>query len=60
MIYLPKSQPDPTCLAVEKLKTSGTYNCEGVLELLKFDFKNKCYKFICRKPDGLALRMNAN
>lgn len=49
MIFLPKSEPAPPCLEVEKLKTHGTYNCEGVLETLKADFKNKCY--ICENRD---------
>ena len=51
MIYLPKSQPAPACLAEEKQKKSGTYRCEGVLERLKKDFHNKCY--LCeRKAPG--------
>jgi hypothetical protein len=43
MIYLPKSQPAPACLAEEKLKTSGSHNCGDVLQRLQTDFKNKCY-----------------
>lgn len=43
MIYLPKSQPAPDCLAQEQRKASGDYKCGCVLERLKSDFKNKCY-----------------
>ena len=43
MIYLPKSQPAPTCLEREKTKKSGSYNCGDVLERLQQDFHNKCY-----------------
>ncbi|MFN0050250.1 MAG: hypothetical protein ACKVOU_14090 [Cytophagales bacterium] len=53
MIYLPKSQSEPPCLSVEKLKASGTYNCEGVLEALKNDFKNKCYICEDKEPHSI-------
>ena len=43
MIHLPKSQPAPACLAVEKAKANGTYNCGDVLARLREDFQNKCY-----------------
>lgn len=43
MIFYPKSSPEPTSLQSEKLKKSGRYNCDDVLERLKSDFKNKCY-----------------
>jgi hypothetical protein len=43
MINLVKSQPAPTCLAIEKEKKSGHYNCGDVLIRLKADFHNKCY-----------------
>ena len=33
MIYLPKSQPAPICLAEEKKKASGNYNCGDVLKI---------------------------
>lgn len=49
MIYLPKSQPAPACLAEEKLKSSGSYNCGDVLQRLQTDFKNKCY--ICEEKE---------
>jgi uncharacterized protein (TIGR02646 family) len=49
MIYLPKSQPAPICLAEEKLKTSGNYNSGDVLSRLQTDFKNKCY--ICEEKE---------
>ncbi len=43
MIFHPKTKTAPPCLEKEKRKASGSYNCPGVLELLKRDFKNKCY-----------------
>jgi uncharacterized protein (TIGR02646 family) len=49
MIYLPKSQPAPACLAEEKLKASGNYNSGDVLQRLQTDFKNKCY--ICEEKE---------
>ena len=47
MVYFEKSQPAPTCLAIEKAKANGSYNCEDVRVRLQFDFKNKCY--ICEQ-----------
>ncbi len=47
MIHLPKSQPPPESLALEKLKKTGRYDCDDVLERLREDFKNKCY--ICEE-----------
>lgn len=47
MIYLPKSQPAPESLAIEKSKILGTYRTEDVLQRLMVDFKNKCY--ICEE-----------
>lgn len=49
MIYFEKTQPAPVCLATEKVKVSGTYNCGTVLKTLRTDFKNKCY--ICEYKD---------
>jgi hypothetical protein len=43
MIYLPKSQPAPECLAIESKKKNGNYNCGNVLQRLCDDFKGKCY-----------------
>lgn len=53
MIYLPKTQPAPPNLAIEKAKANGTYNCEGVLDLLKSDFKNKCYLCEDKEPHSI-------
>ncbi len=47
MIHLPKSQPPPESLAIEKLKKNGKYDCDDVLERLRKDFKEKCY--ICEE-----------
>ena len=41
MLYLPKSQPAPDCLAHEKTKADGDYKCGDVLNRLASDFKNK-------------------
>lgn len=49
MVYFEKTQPAPNCLATEKAKARGTYNCGLVLNTLKNDFKNKCY--ICENKD---------
>lgn len=49
MVYLPKSEIVPECLEEERAKKSGKYNCEGVLDALKKDFKNKCY--ICEDKE---------
>jgi hypothetical protein len=43
MINVLKSQPAPECLAIEKLKARGNYNCGDVLIRLNTDFHNKCY-----------------
>ncbi len=53
MIYLPKSEVAPPCLEAEKLKANGNYNCEGVLEALRSDFKNKCYICEDRNPHSI-------
>lgn len=50
MIHHPKTQPAPTCLAIEKAKANGNYNCERVLERIKQDFKNKCYICEYKEP----------
>ncbi len=49
MVYFEKSQPAPKCLAVEKAKANGNYNCDDVIDRLIFDFKNKCY--ICEQAN---------
>jgi hypothetical protein len=44
MLYFPKTLPGPVAeLASEKIKPSGTYRIQSVLDLLKKDFCNKCY-----------------
>jgi hypothetical protein len=43
MLYFPKSQPAPDCLATEQAKANGDYKCGCVLNRLANDFKNKCY-----------------
>ena len=43
MLYFPKSQPAPDCLATEQAKANGDYKCGCVLQRLAEDFKNKCY-----------------
>lgn len=55
MVFLPKSQPAPECLAIEKTKTSGTYNQATVVEQLKLDFKNKCY--ICENKEPHSINI---
>jgi uncharacterized protein (TIGR02646 family) len=53
MVYLEKSQPAPTSLAVEKQKANGDYKKEDVLERLKKDFKNKCYICEFKAPTSI-------
>lgn len=55
MVYFEKSQPAPSCLAVEKAKKSGTYRCEGVATTLQADFKNKCY--LCEQKGPTSINI---
>jgi uncharacterized protein (TIGR02646 family) len=55
MVHLPKAQPGPPCLEVEKTKANGTYHCEGVLERIQKDFKNKCY--LCEDKAPLSINI---
>ncbi|CAA9291348.1 hypothetical protein AVDCRST_MAG92-4305 [uncultured Coleofasciculus sp.] len=55
MVHLPKTQPGPPCLEVEKAKANGTYHCEGVLPLIQKDFKNKCY--LCEDKAPLSINI---
>ena len=55
MIFHSKTQPPPECLAVEKNKAYGTYNCDGVLEQLRRDFKNKCYICETKEPHTINI-----
>lgn len=55
MIYLPKSQPAPESLAIEKTKAKGHYNLEDVLVRIKNDFNNKCY--ICESKAPKAINV---
>lgn len=43
MIKVERSQPAPKSLAIEKLKSNGSYTKPDVVERLKQDFNNKCY-----------------
>jgi uncharacterized protein (TIGR02646 family) len=43
MINITKSQPAPKCLAIEKAKKNGSYNCGDVFNRLSKDFYQKCY-----------------
>lgn len=54
-MYFEKSQPSPECLDVEKAKASGDYKCGNVLELIKTDFKNKCY--ICGFKEPVTINV---
>lgn len=47
MVYFEKSQPAPTSLIEEKVKSAGTYRTEDVIRKLEEDFKGKCY--ICEQ-----------
>ena len=54
MINFTKSQPAPTCLAVEKAK-NGDYKCGDVLTRLNDDFHRKCY--ICEDKDLTSINV---
>ncbi len=47
--------PEPECLAKEKVKESGKYNCGDVLPRLSADFKNKCYICECKEPTSINI-----
>ena len=53
MVYFRKSQPSPDCLENEKGKENGDYKCDNVLELIKNDFKNKCYICEYKEPESI-------
>jgi hypothetical protein len=53
MINLPKSQPAPECLAIEKAKANGDYKCGTVIIRIQTDFKNKCYLCEEREPSSI-------
>lgn len=55
MIFAPKSQPAPPCLAAEEAKTNGTYRCDGVLHAIRGDFFNKCY--ICEQKEPTTINV---
>lgn len=55
MVFQPKSQPAPDCLAAEQTKATGTYHCGDVLVRLKADFKNKCYLCEEREPSSINI-----
>ena len=49
MYNVDRSFPEPQSLKTEKLKVSGKYNSEDVLERLVEDFFNKCY--LCEEKE---------
>lgn len=49
MYNVNRSFPEPQSLKTEKLKVSGKYNSEDVLERLVEDFFNKCY--LCEEKE---------
>lgn len=53
MIHNPKTKPAPACLAIEQAKANGNYNCNGVLEQNKIDFRNKCYLCEDKEPHSI-------
>lgn len=53
MIFNAKTQPAPPCLAVERAKANGNYNCDGVLSQNKGDFRNKCYVCEDKEPHSI-------
>lgn len=55
MVYFEKSQPSPECLEGEKIKANGDYKCDNVLDVIKTDFKNKCY--ICEYKEPVTINV---
>jgi len=55
MIFNKKSQPAPGCLAIEKGKANGTYNCAEVVQRIRIDFKNKCYLCEDKEPHSINI-----
>ena len=43
MINIKRSYPAPSSLEREKVKKSGKYNLQDVIDMLDVDFKSKCY-----------------
>ena len=54
MRNITKSQPAPACLALEKIKKNGKYNCGNTFQRLHDDFFGKCY--LCE--DNTATDLN--
>ena len=55
MRNITKSQPAPACLALEKAKKSGTYNCGDTFQRLHDDFLGKCY--LCEDKTATGLNI---
>ncbi len=55
MVNFEKSQPAPPSLAVEKLKSNGTYRTQEVIKTLVTDFKDKCYLCEQKKPTSINI-----
>ena len=55
MRNITKSQPAPACLALEKVKKSGTYNCGDTFQRLHDDFFGKCY--LCEDKTATGLNI---
>lgn len=55
MIHFPKTMPAPTSLAAEKVKSSGTYRQDDVIQQLKRDFCDKCYICESKSPSTINL-----
>lgn len=55
MVYFEKSNPAPACLDTEKAKATGDYKCGNVLDVIKADFKNKCY--ICEFKEPVTINV---
>lgn len=53
MVYFEKSQPEPSSLANEKVKKSGTYRTSDVIERISKDFCDKCYICEQKKPTSI-------
>ena len=56
MFNVERSQPEPSSLAIEKLKSKDAYRNADVLYMLQQDFFNKCY--LCEEKEISAIEVD--
>lgn len=53
MINIKRSYPEPRALGSEKVKASGTYRHEQIINILRSDFLDKCYICEYKNPTSI-------